>query len=511
MPTLSPTLFSVATSSLAPSEPWNYRMLTDPAASAAFKSLGLKACRVNGLVMMTDIFGGSLTGSPNWAIVESLVTGYAKSLPGARLTLCCLAHWSINYADPNMRRRAATKYVEIAQYLKSRGLKVDRWEPINEPDGGNVSPGDVADTERLTRFALHTAGFPEPVGGPCTSWARNEYFDASIGAGSQFLDWHVYVKGPGDDVATDQLFDRALGVGAGGKGMKPWVLTEYGIDSWNKPGVTPDPRQQSIEGAVFAALVNISCANKGLETTYIWRLENDDGSYGVFHTGTWNLNATGCLIQAANRYLIPGEIQGFTTSGRIAAMLSDGGAAGKSLLLVNYNTSGTPASIPIPGGMPLRWFQNPANVHGVAGGGGVVTSVNLPPLGIAILSSTSGSVPVPKPDDPDGTKVGVGVPLQANGHAWLIKADLKIYVDEQVDNTTANVASLLFDMPLVVQTNTAGGMWSKQQPSDPWQTYTAPVDPPGPIPPDDATAQKAAAWDALVAALRPLWPGITGS
>jgi hypothetical protein len=505
MTDLSPTLFSVATSSLAPSPPWNYRMLTDPAAAAAFRSLGLKACRVNGLVMLTDIFGDQLLGQPNWGMIESLVVGYPQALPGARLTLATLAHWSINYADPNMRQRAADRIVEVAKYMKFRGLHVDRWEVINEPDF-TPGPGDTADTERRTRNALHAAGFPEPVGGPCTSWNRSEYMDASIAAGAQFMDWHTYVKGPGDDVSTDELFNRANAVGGGGHGPHPWVLTEYGIDSWTKPGTTPDPRQQTLEGAIFAALCGISCANKGMETTYIWRLENDDGSYGVFHTNTWNLNPTGALIQAANKYLIPGTIKPFSTgtATRTIALLSDGGSKGQSLLLVNYNIGGNPASVAVPAGFSLRWQQNRTNDHGLASN--TPTSlVNLPPLGVAILSTTSQAPS--KPDDADGTKVGPGQPLQANGHKWFINPAAVIEVDDVPDTTTANVVSLQSIRPLVVQTNAAGGQWSKKQPSDQWATYTGPTPvPPNPTPepPTDEVTTKAAQWDALVKAMTPL-------
>jgi hypothetical protein len=307
-------------------------------------------------------------------------------------------------------------------------------------------------------------------------------------------------------VSSDTLFDRALNqIGAGGSGPKPWFLTEFNIDTWHDPGQAPDPRQQQIEGSIFAALVCIACANRDMAGVYLWVLENNDGSYGPFHTNTWNLNPVGCMIQAANKYMIPGSIVSFSTGvgARTIALMSDGGAKGKSLMLVNYNTSGAPVQINVPSGMSLRWVQSPASPHG-AQGSGTPSSVTVPPMGIAILSTSAAPS---KPDDADGTKVGPGVPLQANGHKWLINAQAVIEVDDVPDTTTANVVSLQSVRPYVVQTNQAGGQWSKQQPSDPWQTYTG-TTPVPPQPPTDDVAAKAKKWDDLVVSLRPLFSDV---
>lgn len=503
---LSPTLFSVATGSLAPSPPWNYRMLTDPVSAAAFRGLGLKAVRVNAITALQDVFGANLDQAPNWASLDQFVAGFNSALPGCKLVMVLINHGNVNFTDATMRGRVGAGYAKTAAYLKSHGIVVAAWEVVNEPNF-DLSPADTAATQVAVKAALVAQGDQTPVGGPTASWAQAEWMAASANSGAEFSDWHVYVKGPGEAVSTDQLFDRALAAARGGSGPKPWLLTEYGIDSWTNPDVQPDPRAQTIEGAVFVALVGISAAQNGVESTFIWRLENNDGSYGVFHTGTWTLNPAGAIIQAANKYLIPGTITPLVGAGpRTAFLSSDGGAAGRSLLAVNYAISGAPVTVPVPPGMGLRYFQNPANAHGASGGGAPIASIALPPMGIAILSTTA----VPTfPDDPVGTTVGPGITLRANGHGWRINSSGVVEVDAIPDTTTARVVSLQSVQAtgtLVVQTNTAGGQWSKMQPTDPWTPYTAPV----PVPPDDTVATKAAAWDALVAALRALWKAVAG-
>lgn len=337
---LNKGIFGVATGSLAHSPPWNYRMLTDPVSQAAFRDLDLRFVRINGITTVLDVFGPSGTNPPNWAAIDALLQGLKTCFPNAEFCMSFMNHDMFNYADAGMRAILANDLAAIVRKIQSAGIFIRDIEVINEPDFGHT-PDVVVAMEQAARTAIMAVDPKYRVGGPVTSWARSEFIGPSAKAGAPFLSWHAYAKGPGQVQTDQQIYNTAIAWGANAKSVQTWgknaraadyftYLDEFGIDSWNDPGQTPDARQQNFKGAVFAALTMIASAYNGLTASSIWRLENDDGSYGVFQTGTWTVNPTGALMRAGNKYL-----------GGTITNMTIGSTGTKNLLALNAVTDTT--------------------------------------------------------------------------------------------------------------------------------------------------------------------------
>lgn len=407
---LNKAMFGVAAGGLCRTPPWNYRDLITPAQQAAFRDLGLRFVRINGITCISDIFGAGMANSPDWSTLDPLIAGFKTCFPLAKLAFVTANHPSFAYADPAVRAQFASCVAQVAQRFVAGGLRVDYWEVVNEPDHTKTNtPAIIAATEIAVRNALLAVDPTYLVGGPVVSWAQSAWIAASAKAGAQFLSWHYYPQPPGPlagRLSDDALFANALATGGMAATMQAAAkavalrdyltfLTEYNIQTYSNATLGNDPRQQSYKNAIFAAVLLLSKAFGGLSGAAIWRLENDDGTYGVFQTGTWNLNSVGALLKALNLYMGGAIIDAIVRSTTTTKLLvlpavtdTDFGLA-----IVNYDSSAAwTGSVVLEGRASAanhtRFDLNAGLPLGLANGAppAGLTTVTVPPQGVTILA-----------------------------------------------------------------------------------------------------------------------------
>jgi hypothetical protein len=406
---LNKAIFGVATGELNRAPPWEYQDLVNRTIQPGFAGLGLRFVRINGITTIPQIFGASGTEAPNWRPLNNLIAGFKTCFPLARFCFVTTNHDTFDYTNRSVRTVVASDIAQIARYLAAGGIRVDYWEVVNEPDHSAANtPAVVAALESEVRSALHAVDRSYVVGGCCTSWPQQNYARASAAAGAQFISWHTYVESPGATKISDEklyaqgiaAFDAPVKMQAAAKAAAPGnyltFLTEYAINMFSSdtPGDN-DPRQQTYKGAIYSALIMISEAYGGLAGAGIWRLENDDGTYGVFQTGTWNLNPQGALIKALNQYM-GGSVTAVSVSSKRTKKLLVMNAvtsADFGLIIINYDTTTT-----WTGAVALKGRASSANItrfnldeatpHGSTSSmlPIMLNSITVPPAGLTILS-----------------------------------------------------------------------------------------------------------------------------
>ena len=402
---LNKAVFSAAGASMAPSAPWDYRFLVDPNAVAAFKRLGLSFVRILGGTSMGDLFGANGTDTPDWRKLDNLLH-LKEAFPGATYMLCLCYAWNLyDWNNTSLCARLAANYATVARHLEAGGLHVTYWEPLNEPDGHGTGAQAVAAFEKQVRDALHGVDPNYIVGGPTTTYERGDYVTPSAAAGAQFICWHAYHHSPGQYPPDQTCWDDGVNWGdqptnaqtqarQGHPGNYPTFLTEYYLNLYSGDG--NDTRQQQWQGAVFAGCVMLSEAYGGLCGSTIWRLENNDGTYGVFQTGTWNLNPVGTLITELNRRMPAGPmmqctVKSTTTDRLLALGSTDDTKFG--LALVNYHTSQNwQGQVALPGRASTvaldRWRLDSGTPLGAASKleVGSMATVSIPAGSVMVLS-----------------------------------------------------------------------------------------------------------------------------
>lgn len=381
-----------------------YRMLLDPVFQAACADFGFRFVRINGLGAIRDSFGGNANSTPNWTWLDNIAAGFRKCFPLAQFCMSFSGNGDFNYGDANLRANFANAVKQVVQRFRDRGLKIDFVGSINEPDGGGtppkVGPSDVGATIAAFRQAMPT----EALAGPFTSWGRTDFAQSAAQAGAKLISWHYYNHANGDQRSDDQIWGDAAGFGsivaamqsaarAGGQTEPILGVTEYGLD-WT-PGGNNDPRQQNYKGAIFSSLLLMSGIYGGLSGATIWRVENFDGSYGVFRTGTLQKNPNGALLQALNRYaggdVAPIAIASTGTQKLLGLCTTT--ATDFAVVLTNYDTT-SPWTGPVnlPGRISVanltRFDLNETATGGLSGSvpTSALGSVTLPRQGITILA-----------------------------------------------------------------------------------------------------------------------------
>jgi uncharacterized glyoxalase superfamily protein PhnB len=477
--------------------------------------------------MMNIIFPSRAQAtSPNFTNLDNFINNqpnfqsFFDNSTGRQVVTLGFPSW-INVANPADQQLYAQMVVEVAQHFASKGMPVEWFELVNEPDT-HYSPTDLANTFNAAAAALKQFDPNAKLGGLTESWANMgdlATFFRIAGPNIGFISWHQYVTGNQTAKTSQQEVTDAMGVTqvaqtarslATANGISPNVplfLGEYNVDG----GDYFDPNNGNAVGAVAAAATTYGmiASNTNMPMGALWETLND-GTYDVFGAeGNYHVNPVGVMLSTLTQYM-PGDLVPLTIPGNTPGLVGYATTwnQGYSVALIDTNLTNSYTLDLSGSGLPTanlkRIELSPANPLGVKTNISDLSSVVVPAGSTVILTdeiqhggtpftgdNSSSTVSPHTPTRGDAlpsaasAKAGAGVlstspddtviSLQAggsitdpSGNIWAITPGGQVSLNGTPDTSTANVIAMAFEEGKIWHENSSLLWWAKSSPSDTW-------------------------------------------
>ena len=275
-----------------------------------------------------SLFEGASTASNNW------FNGSPSFWNGKNRRMVFTTGPGPGGASPN-------DCVAVANYFKAQGQECMYWEAGgNEPDGAGASAWQSYFT--ANRNALKAVNPNYQVGGPTTSYARGDFFQAAAAAGADFISWHCYLTGGYSDNAS--LFNLTVqrqrsDVALARQYFAPTVpifLGEYNIDYNGQ-----EPMMQTIDGGVYTSLYlqTAMVADPYVQMGAIWTI-GTNANFTIVNNDGSNVRPSGSVLGVLSRKIGGNQVQVNTGSG-LGQLMTYACCNGSNwtVWFTNYNTS----------------------------------------------------------------------------------------------------------------------------------------------------------------------------
>lgn len=257
------------------------------------------------------------------------------------------------YVEPERYEQAASLTRELVEAVAQTGVRVDRWEVLNEADNLYAKRSTIeamGDLFNVLAGAIRQADPQAVVGGPAFTWANPEWVEPFLdrcGDAIDFISWHNYAGGsptvPNDTLfaQTRKIADHAADVreqlARRGLNDVATYLTEFNVQWTWAPF---ERRHANNVGAAFQAATVVALAQQQVTGVAVWHAKGN--AYGLIDSDD-RVRATGQLYLLSP--WLRGRIGSATLSGGPAMDRHSGLAllavpvtrddGGRSLLLVN--------------------------------------------------------------------------------------------------------------------------------------------------------------------------------
>ncbi len=357
--------------------------MTTPQYQQAMKQMNWPFLRVNGqdsLLGYTFPSRNAANGTvaPNWWKIDQLKTlpsffsGKLMVTVGGPPNPAIFGGWAaqpFNITDPKDQALYAKMVAQIAQRLKSNGIKVTYWVSLNEPNiawyNKNISYPQLLGAEcniaSATSTALKAIDPSYIFGGPDLDfWGTNSAwtydFSKCTALSAGFSSYHTYGTSTEAPYDVLQLMKNILGLNPAAprtylngalditkavrtfSGTWPVMLTEYNMNGAWQPS---DPLQATITGAVYNSLAVSQAILGGVEVASIWEAFND-GTFGVID-GNYVVHPTGYILMKMKQSL-PGQViyskilpTSATQPVNVNVFATKNANGGYALMLINYD------------------------------------------------------------------------------------------------------------------------------------------------------------------------------
>jgi hypothetical protein len=373
---------------------------------SAMAALDVRSWRLQGEGVVSSIFGGAGSVTPNWAPINPLVANLKRAFPNAKLMWTLVdPGMSGGYANANPTI-FANQCVQLANYLESKGIHIDYFDIFNEPDGGSASAQQcqtmcaavfpaLAALNKGYKFGTSPTGprgvivSPYPAdciaGYPAMNYVSGHWYAGAADAGSTAnnLACGIPNNGPFGQVSVGaETFN----------GKKyPFAMSEYafGYNGGGSPSIT-GANTNMIASVTYAMML----AN-GAMTNVLWETGVWDGAQSIYGwTGNLSTMAPHCFMLAKGGQLMPGNIVATKTSLPLVVLATTSG-----LMIVNGNQTGSQVGSVVMAGLLNaslhKWQQVSTDQNGnFSNNAGTTTTIQasamasqtFPPLSVTVYS-----------------------------------------------------------------------------------------------------------------------------